>query len=51
MDHDELLEAAKTALNAVFGDQSVSQAKTRESLHELRGDIDVMLDTLTEDRN
>jgi predicted RNase H-like HicB family nuclease len=46
MDHDELLEAAKEAINKVFGDMNVSKDKTRKSLEELRDDIKTLLDTL-----
>lgn len=48
-EHDELVEEARRALNKVFGDQSVGREKTAESLRELRGDIDVMLDTLRDE--
>jgi hypothetical protein len=44
--HEELVEAAKKAITAVFSDQSVGQATTRESLKDLRDEIEVMLDTL-----
>ncbi len=44
--HDELKEAAKKAINAVFGDLSVTHGTTRESLEELIDEIRNMLDTL-----
>lgn len=46
MSHDDLVEAAKQAINKVFGDQSVGRETTKESLEELASDIEVMLDTL-----
>lgn len=49
MHHIELVETAKAAINAVFGDTSVDRATTRSSLEELSGEIDVMLDALAVD--
>jgi hypothetical protein len=46
MNHDEKLEAAKEAINKVFGDTSVGRETTKKSLEELIGDIEAMLDTL-----
>lgn len=46
MDHGELVEEAKQAINKVFGDQSVSRSKTKESLEELASEIEVILDTM-----
>ena len=46
MEHDELVEAAQEAINKVFGDRSVPISVTRDSLEELRGDIDIILETL-----
>lgn len=46
MDHDAKVEAAKTAINNVFSDQSVSQSETARSLRSLVDEIDIMLDTL-----
>ncbi len=46
MDHEQLIEAAKVAISAVFSDRSVSQRTTRESLRELEEEITIMLDTL-----
>jgi hypothetical protein len=34
------------AIQAVFGDRSVSQAETRRSLSALQSEIDIMKDTL-----
>jgi hypothetical protein len=45
-EHVDLFEAAKKALNDLFSDRSVAQAETRDSLEELRDEIDSMLDTL-----
>ncbi len=44
--HDELVETAKQAINKVFGDRSVSGKQTKESLKELRDEIEIILDTL-----
>ncbi len=44
--HDELVEAAKQAINAVFGDRSVGRREARESLKDLKDEIDILLDTL-----
>ncbi len=49
MDHDELVEEAKQAINKVFGDQSVSRSKTKESLEELISEIEIILDTMRGD--
>jgi len=46
MAHEELLEQAKEAADKVFGDQSVGTETTKESLEDLCGHIQVMLDTL-----
>lgn len=48
MEHEELVEKAKEAINRVFSDQSVSKDITRSSLDELAGEIDTYLDTLRE---
>ena len=49
MGHEQKVENAKKAVDAVFSDTTVGQAKTRDSLEELAGHIDDMLDTLEED--
>jgi hypothetical protein len=36
-DHDALLEAAEEAIDAIFGDRSVPQLTTQESLQTLAG--------------
>ena len=43
---DDLVELAKAAISAVFSDMSVSQSETKDRLRELRGDIDLKLETL-----
>lgn len=48
MNHIELVATATEAIRAVFGDQSVDQRQTRESLEELQSEIETMLDTLPE---
>jgi hypothetical protein len=49
MDHVELVLRAKAALDRVFSDRSVSRKTTKDSLEELKGEIDIMLDTLEDD--
>ena len=44
--HARLVRAAKAAINEVFSDRSVEQSRTRESLEELRDEIDSLLETL-----
>ena len=46
LDHDELVEAAKQAINAVFGDRSVDPKQTKESLKDLKDEIDILVDAL-----
>lgn len=41
--HDDLCDAAKDALTKVFSDQSVGRSTTRESLRDLRDEINTML--------
>jgi hypothetical protein len=48
-EHEELLEAAKKAADAVFGDTSVPRSKTKESLNDLASHIQDQLDTLRND--
>lgn len=45
MNHEEIVEAANEAINRVFGDTSVDQATTADSLEELAANIHAMLDT------
>jgi hypothetical protein len=49
--HQELMELAKLAIEEVFGDTSVSQQQTFDSLHELRDEIDIKIDCITHDLN
>lgn len=44
--HDELVERAKSAINAVFADDSVDRRQTRDSLMDLRDEIEVLLGAL-----
>ena len=44
--HEDLLELAAEAVDRLFGDTSVSQEQTRESLEELKSKIESMLATL-----
>jgi hypothetical protein len=46
MDHMQLMENAKVAIDKVFGDTSVSQATTRDSLEELRDEIEMKLESI-----
>ena len=46
MTHEDRVQAAKKAINAVFGDTSVDHKTTRESLKELRDEITVLLDAV-----
>ena len=47
--HEKLLEEAKAATDELFGDTSVPRSQTRESLCDLRGHINDLLDTLKDD--
>ena len=49
MNHDELKEAAKSAVNSVFGDRSVGPRTTIDSLEEIASDIDALIDALKSD--
>jgi hypothetical protein len=46
MDHDDLVEEAKEAINKVFSDKSVPVSTTREDLKDLIDEIEIMLDTI-----
>ena len=48
--HAALVETAKSALNDVFSDRSVSRTVTIESLQDLSSDIDTMLAALDSDQ-
>lgn len=45
------LQVAKNAITAVFSNQAVGRSVTREDLLDLRGDIDTMLDAITQDED
>ena len=49
MTHEELVQAAKDAINAVFSDTTVPQSTTMESLEELEAEIEVSIQALRED--
>lgn len=49
MAHELLVERAKKAIDAVFGDTSVAPSTTKESLEELADEISLRLDCLKED--
>jgi hypothetical protein len=46
MEHDELIEAAKAAINKVFSDKSVPPATTLESMEELQAEIESNIEAL-----
>lgn len=46
MTNEQLVNAAKTAILKVFNDRQISQQKCKESLMELRDEIDILIDTL-----
>lgn len=46
MSHEDLLEQAKDAADDLFGDQSVGRETTKESLEDLQGHIEIMLDSM-----
>ena len=46
MNHMQLMENAKIAIDKVFGDHSVPPSDTRESLQELMEEIEMKLETL-----
>lgn len=47
--HEQLLEKAEKAIDAVFSDQSISREATKDSLESLMEHIQSMIDTLDED--
>jgi osmotically-inducible protein OsmY len=47
--HERLLDAAKEAVSKVFGDTSVSQQTTIESLEDIADDINGMIAGIKED--
>lgn len=46
MDNEELYDEAMKAITALFSDQSVDQAKAKENLQNLVGEIDTLIDSL-----
>lgn len=46
MGHERLVEKAKEAIGEIYGDTSVSQETTRESLKDLLDEIMLLLETL-----
>ena len=46
MNHEELVEEAKKAINRVFGDTTVDRQTTKEDLKDLVDEIEIMLETL-----
>lgn len=49
MDHDALYERAIQAVKALFGDTSVSQGRTKQSLECLIEEIRYMIETLDDE--
>ena len=48
MNHLQLVTNALTTINQVYGDTSVDRLTTKESLTEIRDEIDIMLETLSD---
>jgi hypothetical protein len=46
MSHDELVTEAKKAIRKVFGDASVSPSTTKESLEDIKGEIEICIDSI-----
>ena len=40
-------ETAKKAIDEIFADLSVSQEETRDTLKELRDELDILIDAIT----
>lgn len=49
--HNDLLEQARKAITDVFSDHTVGSDKTRESLEELKDEINTFLDALEVDND
>lgn len=49
MSHEHLCEKAKEAIQAIHGDTSVSLEQTLDSLEELKGEIDILIDAVETD--
>ena len=48
MDHNELLNLAKHAIDVVFSDRSVSRQQTRDSLEILQEELTVLIESVTD---
>ena len=46
--HERLLERAKLALEDLFGDTTVPKSRTVESLEEVQGEIETMIQSVRE---
>jgi len=49
MSHEHLCEKAKTAIQAIHGDTSVSIEQTLNSLKDLRDEIDILIEAVETD--
>lgn len=49
MTHKDRYESACAAVQAIFGDMSVSQEQTLESLRSLVGEIEICIDAIESD--
>ena len=49
MSHEHLYEKAKTAIQAIHGDNSVSLEQTLDSLEELSGEIETLINVVETD--
>lgn len=47
--HDDLVNAAKRAIERLFSDTSVDKEETRRSLEDLQGYIDILVESLESD--
>jgi hypothetical protein len=51
MTNEELYDAAKEAIDNLFGDKSVSVSQCKENLNSLIGEIEIMINTLELDES
>ena len=49
MSNEALYEAALEAISDLFGDRSVSKGTAKENLKNLKGEIDIFIDSLGDD--
>lgn len=49
MNNEQLYDAALAAIQELFSDQSVSRADARRNLETLKGEMNIMIDTLQDD--